>query len=434
MDTFHEHNIKGFSKLSRNEKIEHLSKNRNTLISDKILESSRHTDLQTRKIIEDFSENVLTSFHLPLSVAPNFLINGKVYHVPMVIEESSVVAAASSAAKFWSEKGGFRCNVISSEKKGQVHFIWKDKNEILHRLWPKLKPSFIQQLQNITKKMEQRGGGITRIALVDKTTDIEGYYQIDVSFETADAMGANFINTCLEKISDVFREQTNDIDRPPEIIMSILSNYTPNCLVDCTVECSHNQFDKMDGITSYPDFIRRFETAVNISKTDTNRAVTHNKGIFNGIDAVAIATGNDFRAIEAGTNAYAARKGKYTGLTNIKTDNNIFSYTLKLPLALGTVGGVTSLHPEAKWSMQLLGNPDAKTLMTIAASAGLANNFSAIRALITKGIQHGHMKMHLKNILNQLRATESESQKTKQHFKKRIVSYSEVENFINLLR
>jgi hydroxymethylglutaryl-CoA reductase len=255
-----------------------------------------------------------------------------------------------------------------------------------------------------------------------------------MSFETADAMGANFINTCLEKIASIFQDKIEKRGHKVEIIMSILSNYTPNCIVECKLECHHDKLDKVDGITPYHDFIKKFESAIDISQYDVSRAVTHNKGIFNGIDAAVIATGNDFRAIEAAGHAYAARNGKYSGLTRLETANNIFSYTLEIPLALGTVGGVTSLHPESKWAMQLLGNPSISILMAIVASVGMANNFSAVKALVTKGIQHGHMKMHLKNIMSQFCVTKEERGEIERFFENRVISFSEVEQFINKLR
>jgi hydroxymethylglutaryl-CoA reductase len=186
----------------------------------------------------------------------------------------------------------------------------------------------------------------------------------------------------------------------------------------------------MDDSLDAEGFLEKFIRATRIAEIDIHRAATHNKGIFNGIDSVALATGNDFRAIEAGGHAWAARTGKYRSLTHAELKDGIFTYTLELPLSLGTVGGLTRLHPLADLSLELLGNPRAEQLMMIAAAVGLANNFSAIRSLVTKGIQLGHMKMHLLNILNHYQATEQEKEAAVEYFKTHKVSFSAVSSFL----
>jgi len=223
-------------------------------------------------------------------------------------------------------------------------------------------------------------------------------------------------------------------DREIDIIMSILSNYTPDCIVSCWIECNLSDLDQMQKGMSGEEFANRFLQAAKIAEIDTFRAATHNKGIFNGIDAVAIATGNDFRAIEANAHVWASKTGKYKSSTHCSIYNHKFKYELKIPLSLGTVGGLTKLHPLAKFSLELLGKPSAKELMMITAAAGLANNFGAIRSLITTGIQQGHMKMHLSNLLNVLKANYQEKKAALEHFAQKTVSYSEVENFIQSLR
>jgi len=263
-------------------------------------------------------------------------------------------------------------------------------------------------------------------------------------------MGANFINSCLEEFaaelkaffteSPYFKEEERDC----EVIMSILSNYTPECLVKCTVECNIDELDGIDEELTGEQFAWKFEKAIQIANVDTYRATTHNKGIFNGIDAVALATGNDFRAIEACGHAYAARDGKYRSLTHIELNDEKFRYSLTVPLSLGTVGGLTTLHSLAKISLELLGNPNATELllgnpnatelMRIVASVGLANNFAALKSLVTKGIQKGHMKMHLLNILNKFGATIEEKVKAKVYFETKKVSFNAVETYLNSLR
>jgi len=433
--------ICGFSKLSKDQKLNLISEYlENPDESLKELKNFLHPDPDKQKLFDDFSENTITNFYFPYGIAPNFLIDGKIYHVPMVIEESSVVAAASKSAKFWSERGGFHTEILSTVKVGQVHFIWKGNIEKLRTLMPDLKERLVDRTQVITRNMQERGGGILDIELIDKSHEIQDYYQLKASFETVDSMGANFINTCLEEFADELREFLNESpyfsgeERNCEIILAILSNYTPDCIVKSGVECPVPALgDLVENMTA-EKFAWKFQKAVQIAQIDINRATTHNKGIFNGIDAVALATGNDFRAIEACGHTYASGTGKYRSLTDISLDNGLFSYSLTLPLSLGTVGGLTSLHPLAKKSLELLGNPCAKDLMRIAATVGLANNFGAIKSLVTKGIQKGHMKMHLLNILNQFDASDDEKEKAKAYFAEEKVSYNAVEIFLKNLR
>ena len=215
--------------------------------------------------------------------------------------------------------------------------------------------------------------------------------------------------------------------------MSILSNYVPDCLVRAEVSCHVDDLSDST-IASGKDFATKFIQAVNIAEVEPYRAVTHNKGIMNGVDAVVLATGNDFRAIEAGVHAYAARHGKYSSLTHAKIEDDIFTFWIEIPLALGTVGGLTALHPLVKLALELLHKPSAKELMQIIAVAGLAQNFAALRSLTTTGIQQGHMKMHLMNILNQFGANKDEKNILTEYFKTNTVSHSAVVEAIEKLR
>lgn len=431
--------IEGFSKLSKHEKIALVSaKTMHAAQAEAMLRSFWHSDADKQKLFDEFSENTVSNFYIPYGIAPNFLINGKMYMVPMVIEESSVIAAASSSAKFWAEKGGFHSEVLSTVKIGQVHFIWKGDIKLLREAFPELKQLMSAGTRSITSNMEKRGGGIIDIELVDHTAELEDYYQLKATFDTRDSMGANFINSCLEVFADILREYVAESDHLQvhelQVIMSILSNYTPDCLVHSYVECAVEDFKDLDETKSTDEFVYKFEKAVQIAQVDIHRATTHNKGIFNGIDAVALATGNDFRAIEACGHAYAARDGHYKSLSEISLKDGKFRYSLTFPLSMGTVGGLTSLHPLARFSLELLGNPDATELMKIASCVGLANNFGAIKSLTTKGIQRGHMKMHLLNILNVFGADEAEKKKAINNFKNEKVSYSSVSKFLTELR
>lgn len=433
--------IKGFSKLLKEEKLKAVAEyieNPGEFIT--LLKSFWYQDYEKQKQFDEFSENTISNYHIPYGVSPNVIINDKSYVVPMVIEESSVVAAASAAAKFWGDRGGFHAKIVDVKKVGQVHFCWKGEKSVLLNLLPEIKNEFIKNTDSITEKMKKRGGGILDIELVDHSDKIPNYYQFLVTFNTCDSMGANFINSILETfgrtLQDFFshQEQLEEKDRQVEIVMCILSNYTPECRVKVWVECPTSELNGVDEHLDGKYFAEKFKKAVDIAHIDPYRAATHNKGIYNGIDAVVIATGNDFRATEAAGHSYAARNGQYASLSYVEIENDIFRFTLDVPLALGTVGGLTSLHPLAKKSLELLGNPSAKELMMIAATMGLANNYAAVKSLTTKGIQQGHMKMHLANILNQLGATEKEKTLAEEYFKDKTVSYSEAERFIKNLR
>ena len=317
----------GFSKLTKEEKINWLVDKvfLNNIEAKKLLEQYHLSNSDLQKIHDDFSENTLSNFLLPLGVAPNFLIDGKELTIPMVVEESSVVAAACNSAKFWYKRGGFKTKIIGTEKTGQVHFLFDGNKKELFNFFSKIKTKLIISCEDITANMKKRGGGIVSLELLDKTMDIENYYQINADFETADSMGANFINSCLEQFSKTLEIEFNSERRfnenNLEIIMSILSNYTPNCKVIAQVECEIDDLIDKD-ITDSSLFAKKFKTAVEIAKKDVTRAVTHNKGIMNGVDSVVIATGNDFRAVEACAHSYASKDGKYKSLTHAEISKN----------------------------------------------------------------------------------------------------------------
>lgn len=432
--------INGFSKLSKTEKIKWLSNQFTADAAAAELDFAgwQHADPAIQKVIDGFAENTVANYALPYSIAPNFVINGKTYAVPMVIEESSVVAAASSAAKFWLDRGGFHAEILGTVKLGQVHFYWPGKLEKLQAIFPELKARLLDSCGDLTANMQQRGGGVLDLELIDFESVEPGYYQIRASFETCDSMGANFINSVLERFAEALEDffthypGLQDEERDAEVVMSILSNFTPNCLVRAWVECPINSFAELaraQGMDA-ASLAHRFARAVRIAQIDPYRATTHNKGIYNGIDAVVLATGNDFRAIEACGHTFAGRDGQYRSLSSCTVRDGIFRFELEIPLALGTVGGLTSLHPLAKRSLEILGNPSASELMCITAAVGLAQNFGAVRSLITTGIQQGHMKMHLTNILNHLGANAEESAAAQHYFLNQTVSFSAVRGFI----
>jgi hydroxymethylglutaryl-CoA reductase len=431
------HIISGFSRLSREEKLEVLSRQgRLSRKSLEVIRSHQHSDPELQQLYGEISENNLTNFFLPMGLAPNFLVNGDLYAVPMVIEESSVVAAASNAAKFWAMHGGFRCRVSGVVKTGQVHFTWSGREDELLNTFQQNRERILSDLEPLTGRMAGRGGGIESMEIRKISELPADNYQLFVTFRTADAMGANFINSVLEQMAQELRSALNRPEKTGnlEIIMAILSNYTPECLVTCTAEAECSAFDEPGGGLTGAEFASKFVRAVEIANTDPYRAVTHNKGIFNGMDAVIMATGNDYRAVEACGHAYASRDGKYRSLSRATLEKGMFRLSLEVPLAVGTVGGLTGTHPMAAVALEILGSPDAEKLMQIIASAGLASNFSAVRSLITTGIQKGHMKMHLTNLLRQLKATETEARQVIQYFEDRSVSHAAVSAYLDQLR
>ncbi len=430
--------INGFSRMTREEQAHILQKINNNTEFTSLLELFRIQDPALQERFESFSENTISNFHLPYGIAPNFLIDGQLFHIPMVIEESSVVAAAARSARFWYSRGGFQTQRISTEKTGQIHFSFSGGHPLLEQHFPAIRACLLKAAAPLEEGMKKRGGGITGIQLQAGNPETPGLEQIRVSFQTADAMGANFINSCLETMAQAlqaFAGSHSDLRASHyEPVMAILSNYTPDSRVHMKVQCSVDQLNDvypgMDGQT----FARRFHRAVEVACHDPFRATTHNKGIMNGSDAVVLATGNDFRATEAAAHAYAARNGQYRSLSKCHLHQGMFTYELELPLSVGSIGGLTRLHPLARLSLDILGNPNAKQLMKIIAAAGMANNFGAIRSLVTEGIQKGHMKLHLDNILSQLNAGKEEAIKAKKHFHNHNVSHQAVKTFLNELR
>ena len=435
--------VEGFSKLSKQGKIdwlitEYLEGNQEY---QQILQQYWNENPALQKLHEEFSENTISNFYMPYGIAPNFLIDGKLMALPMAVEESSVVAAASKSAKFWIERGGFKTTIINTEKLGHTHFIFKvEAHKLLHFFNFTLKKKLFEATQDITANMRNRGGGILDIKLIDKTSELENYYQLKASFDTVDSMGANFINSCLEQFGKTLKEEVaHSVDFSQaekdslQIVMNILSNFTPDSIVRAEVSCKIDDLKDDSGISN-EEFAWKFKQAVTIAEIEPYRATTHNKGIMNGVDAVVIATGNDFRATEACAHAYASKSGKYKSLTHCTTDNGIFRFWIDLPISVGVVGGLTQLHPLVKFSLALLGKPSAQELMSILAVSGLAQNFAALRSLVTTGIQKGHMKMHLFNILNQFGATEEEKQYFVNYFKDKTVSHHEVISELEKLR
>ena len=283
--------------------------------------------------------------------------------------------------------------------------------------------------------MVRRGGGILSLDLHDETSVIEHLYKIELKVETINSMGANFVNTCLEDIAEAlglfFAVEEGHDEKKLQVAMSILSNYTPECTVTVQASCEIEHLKPIAERMAVDVFADKLRLAFEIARNDPYRAVTHNKGIMNGVDAVLMATGNDYRAAEAAAHAYAARHGQYQALSNCEIMGGRLTIGLTIPLAVGTVGGITNLHPLARLSLEILGNPNARELMGIVAAVGLASNFAAIRSLVTTGIQKGHMRLHLSNILNMLNVNNGEREEAELFFINRKVSFNAVKHFLH---
>jgi hydroxymethylglutaryl-CoA reductase len=339
------------------------------------------------KIGERMIENVIGTMPLPLGIATNFLINGKDYLIPMAIEEPSVVAAASNAAKLAREKGGFKTNSTEPIMIGQVQLVnisnlAKAKLNIL-----KNKKKILEIANKKDPFLLKLGGGAKDIELREIKTEEGKMLILHLLVNVKDAMGANVVNTMTEAISPLLEKITGG-----KTLLRIVSNLATYRLASAQVVFSK---EAIGGENIVDGIVRAYLFA----KSDHYRCATHNKGIMNGIDAVLLATGNDFRAVEAGAHAFAAITGRYLPLTQWrKNKNGDLVGTIKLPLAVGTIGGATNVHPTAKINLKILGVKTAKELAEVIASVGLAQNFAALRALVKEGIQRGHMSLHAKNV------------------------------------
>jgi hydroxymethylglutaryl-CoA reductase len=329
-------------------------------------------------------ENAIGIFSLPLGIATNFVINGKDYLVPMAIEEPSVIAAASHAAKLAKSSGGFKARADSSVMRGQIQVINLLDIRKAIRIISKNKDSLLSVANSYSKNVRALD---LKTRVIKNDIDKQRMLIAELFVDCKDSMGANTINSMCELLAPEIERKTNG-----KVILKILSNYSTERIV--TSKATFKK-DELGGAK----IIDRILSAFAFGFSDLHRAVTHNKGIMNGIDAVSIATGQDFRAIEAAAHAYAARNGKYRTLTTFsKSSKGDLIGRIEIPLSVGIVGGISTVHPVAKMGLKILGVKSAGELACVIASVGLAQNFAAIRALSTEGIQKGHMKLHAKNI------------------------------------
>jgi hydroxymethylglutaryl-CoA reductase len=375
--------ISGFYKLSVEKRIE-IVKNFSNLSEEDVKLFSSSLDIQTA---DRMIENALGTFEIPLGIAVNFMINGKEYLIPMATEESSVVAAASNAAKIARIKGGFKTECSEPLMIGQLQLLKVDDIADAAQKILKHKKQLLDLANAQDKVLVGFGGGAKDLEVRILDSPIGKMIVTHIIVDVRDAMGANAVNTMCEALAPMLEELTGG-----KIRLKILSN-----LADKRIVKAKAVFDKetMGGEKVVDAFLESYTLAI----IDPYRAATHNKGIMNGIDSLIIATGNDFRAIEAGAHAYAARNGQYTSLTSYKKDKNgNLIGEIELPVAIGIVGGAGNIHPKARLCKKILGIKTAKELSEIVASLGLAQNFAAVFALSTVGIQKGHMSLHAKNI------------------------------------
>jgi len=379
--------LPGFAKLSPTERIEALLKE-GLLTWDEaqILKEQKGLPLS---IADQLTENVLSTFDLPFSLAPYFLINGRDYVLPMVTEEPSVVAAASFAAKLIQRSGGFTTQVHQRQMIGEIALTDVEDVEVASKRILEDKETLLQLANKAYPSIVKRGGGARDLWVENKGDFLIVYLAVDPK----EAMGANMLNTMLEALTDRIQELSGG-----QALMAILSNLATRSLVSarCAIDFKALSRNPEEAI----EIAHRMELASQLAQVDPYRAATHNKGIFNGIDALVLATGNDWRAIEAGAHAYAAQSGSYKGLshwTSQPKEKKLYG-EITLPMPVATKGGSIGLNPTVQVSHRLLGEPSAIELAGIIASLGLAQNFAALKALVTTGIQAGHMKLQARSL------------------------------------
>ena len=390
-------NWTGFSKKTPAERLQMLKEKE--LLQDEhwqLLDSQQTLPLETAN---QMSENVLATLALPYSLVPDFLVDSKSYQVPFVTEEPSVVAAASFAAKIIKRSGGFETEVHKRQMIGQIALYQVEKADQAIKDVLRKKKELLEQANQAYPSIVARGGGARDLWLEQKDDFLIFYLSVD----TQEAMGANMLNTMLEALTLPLEELTGG-----KSLMAILSNYATDSLVTarCVIDYRFLSRDKAEA-----DLLAdKMQLASKLAQVDPYRAATHNKGIFNGIDALVLATGNDWRAVEAGAHAYASRDGSYRGLSTwtADLDTRQLHGQMTLPMPIATKGGSIGLNPAVAASFDFLGQPQAKELASLIVSVGLAQNFAALKALVSTGIQAGHMKLHAKSLALQAGARDEE--------------------------
>ena len=389
--------LTGFSKASPAERIEKLAQA--GLLSEEGLQTVRDNDTLPLSLANEMVENVLGTLALPFGIAPGFQVDGQEVQVPMVTEEPSVIAAASYAAGLIKRSGGFQTQVHKRQMIGQVALYDVNNKEKASQAITEAKEELLQLANHAYPSIVKRGGGARDLWIEEKGDFLICYLSVDPK----EAMGANMLNTMLEALVDPLEDLSGG-----QGLMAILSNLATDALV--TARCHIDYRFLSRDLKEAAEIAQKIALASQLAAVDPYRAATHNKGIFNGIDAVVLATGNDWRAIEAGGHTYASRTGQAQGLSNWMDhpEQQVLEGQLTLPMPIATKGGSIGLNPSVQVAHELLGNPDAQTLARIIVSVGLAQNFAALKALVSTGIQHGHMKLQAKSLALLAGATPSE--------------------------
>lgn len=377
---------KKFYQLLPEERLKQLVKQ--GVLTEALEEEFQQTAL-SEEIANHLIENQISDFPVPLGVALNFIVNQKAYFIPLATEEPSVVAACSNGAKMVVETGGFTSVMPRKELRGQIVLMnVTDSQQIISQVEGR-QSEIMRRANDVYPSIVKRGGGLREVQTRTFSED-ETFVSIDLIVDTQDAMGANMMNTILEGVAELFREWFDEA-----ILFSILSNYateslvTATCLVPFTALSKSNQGEEV---------AKKIEAASIYAQLDPYRAATHNKGIMNGIEAVVLATGNDTRALSAAAHAYAVKEGQYRGLSQWRVTEAGLMGEITLPLAIGTVGGATKVLPKAQAALQLLQIDSAKELAEVIAAVGLAQNLAALRALVSEGIQKGHMSLQVRSL------------------------------------
>ena len=390
----------GFSKKTYHERLELLKAQ--ALLSPEKQRSLEQDEQVSLAVADQLSENVVGTFSLPYSIIPELLVNGQDYTVPYVTEEPSVVAAASYASKIIKRAGGFTAQVHERQMIGQVALYQVANPEQAQEKITGKKAELLELANQAYPSIVKRGGG-ARDLHVEEIKGETDFLVVYLHVDTQEAMGANMLNTMLEALKPVLEELSQG-----QSLMGILSNYATDSLVTASCRIAFRYLSRQND--QGREIAEKMALASQFAQVDPYRAATHNKGIFNGIDAILIATGNDWRAIEAGAHAFASRDGRYQGLSrwtlDLEREELVGEMTLPMPVA--TKGGSIGLNPRVALSHELLGNPSAKELAQLIVSIGLAQNFAALKALVSTGIQQGHMKLQAKSLALLAGASESE--------------------------
>lgn len=361
---------------------------------------------ETRQILEEtvldaaladnLIENQISEFELPMGLAQNFVINGKKFLVPMVTEEPSVIAAASNGAKI---AGNFQTVLSERLMRGQIVFYDVDQADHLMQTIEENQAGIFRAAKEAYPSIIKRGGGLRQVS--SRAFEAEGFVSVDFKVDVKDAMGANIVNAILEGVANLFRTWFPE----QKILFSILSNYATESLVKVSCEIPVERLSKGN---NGQEVAEKIQAASRFSKIDPYRAATHNKGIMNGINAVVLATGNDTRAVASGIHAYASKEGSYQGLAKWDVEDGLLLGSLELPLPVATVGGAVKVLPKAQAALELLEITEAKELAQVMAAVGLAQNLAALRALVSEGIQQGHMSLQVRALAMTVGAKDEE--------------------------